>query len=212
MASPPQPPEADVQYPGLATRVIAFTVDAALIDLVAIVVGIGASLILAVLHLPKKLDALLIVIGGVAYVLWVVGYFVVFWSSTGQTPGARLMQIRLVTVDGDTLKPRRAVVRFVGLILGALPLFLGYVRILFDSRRRGFPDRFARTLVIEAPQLSVAEARRAKMQAARSTARAARSSLEDRDRVDGRTRAADDVQRRRHEQEVPTSGPLADRA
>ncbi|MBV8947597.1 MAG: RDD family protein [Solirubrobacterales bacterium] len=153
--------EAGVRYVGLATRAISFAIDAAIIDLVAIVVGIGASLILSLLYLPGDIKTVLAVIGGVALIAWCVGYFVVFWSTTGQTPGARVMEIRVVTDDGTRLKPSRALVRCVGVLLAALPLFAGFIRILFDARRRGFQDRLAGTLVIEAPQTSYIAARRA---------------------------------------------------
>jgi uncharacterized RDD family membrane protein YckC len=160
-----------VRYVGLATRVIAFVIDAALIDLVALIGGLGASLILALLHIPGPLKTVLAVIGGIAYILWCVGYFVVFWSTTGQTPGMRVMQIRVVTTFGERLKPRRALVRCVGVLLAALPLFAGFALILFDDRRRGFQDRFAGTLMIEASQLSIAEARRANKRAAYDASR-----------------------------------------
>jgi uncharacterized RDD family membrane protein YckC len=159
-------PEAEAEateplgYVGLATRVIAFTLDAAVIDLVAVIVGIGASLILSLLHITGPLKAVLAVIGAGVYILWSVGYFVVFWSTTGQTPGARVMQIRVRTADGAPLKPRRALVRCVGVLLAALPLFAGYVLILFDSKRRGFQDRMAGTVVVDAPDTSYIAARR----------------------------------------------------
>jgi uncharacterized RDD family membrane protein YckC len=162
---------AQVRYVGLATRVIAFVIDAALIDLVALIGGLGASLILALLHIPGPLKTVLAVIGGVVYIAWCVGYFVVFWSTTGQTPGMRVMQIRVVTTFGERLKPRRALVRCLGVLLAALPLFAGFVLILFDDRRRGFQDRFAGTLMIEASQLSIAEARRATKRAAYNESR-----------------------------------------
>src|SRR5205085_1773591 len=142
--------------------------DAAVIDLVAVVVGIGASLILSLLHITGDLKTILAAIGAVAFILWSVGYFVVFWSTTGQTPGARVMQIRVQTVDGSPLRPRRALLRCVGVLLAALPLFAGFVRILFDSRRRGFQDRLAGTVVVEAPQTSYISARRAAAKRARS--------------------------------------------
>jgi uncharacterized RDD family membrane protein YckC len=164
-ATPPQP-ATPLRYIGLATRVISFTIDAALINVVAVIVGLGASLILSLLHLPSVIKAILVAIGGVAYVVWIVGYFVVFWSTTGQTPGARVMQIRVVTADGGRFKPHRAVIRCVGVLLAALPLFAGFALILFDERRRGFQDRLAGTLVIEAPNTSYIGARRAAKQAA----------------------------------------------
>lgn len=153
-------------YVGLATRVVAFVLDAALINVVAIIVELGVALILSLLHLPKELKAVVVAIGGAAYILWTLGYFVAFWSTTGQTPGNRVMQIRVVSTNGGSPKPRRALVRCVGLVLSALPLFLGYARILFDAKRRAFHDRLAGTLVVDAPQLSVAKARRAKQLAA----------------------------------------------
>lgn len=165
-------PEPEVQYAGLVTRTISFVIDAALLTLVDIVVGVGAALILAVLHIPHDLKAILAVIGAVAAILWLVGYFVAFWSATGQTPGARVMQIRVLSVDGKVIKPRRALLRCIGVFLAALPLFLGFVRILFDSRRRGFQDRLAGTVVVETQQLSFAQSRRATMRAARQDARA----------------------------------------
>ncbi len=172
----PEPPADDPRYVGLVTRAIAFSIDAAIIDVVAIVVGLGAALILSLLHLPHSLKVVLVAIGGVVAVLWSVAYFVVFWSTTGQTPGNRVMRFRVVPAEGGRLKPRRAVVRFIGLVLAALPLFLGYVLILYDSRRRGFQDRLARTLVIEAPVLSRADLQRARW---RGAARAPRSPSSD---------------------------------
>jgi uncharacterized RDD family membrane protein YckC len=168
-----------VRYVGLATRVVSFVVDAALINLVALIAGIGASLILSLLHLPGPLKAVLAAIGGVVYILWSVGYFVVFWSTTGQTPGARVMQIRVVTTFGEPLKPRRALVRCVGVLLAALPLFAGFVLILFDAKRRGFQDRFAGTLVIEASQMSLAEQRQAAKRAAYDASRRPPPSVHD---------------------------------
>jgi uncharacterized RDD family membrane protein YckC len=155
-------PESGLRYVGLATRAISFALDAAVLNLVAIIVSVGAALILSILHLPSDLKTVLGVIGAVVYVLWLVGYFVVFWSTTGQTPGARVMQIQVLTAEGKIPGPKRALVRWVGVILAALPLFAGFVRILFDPRRRGFQDRLAGTVVVEATQASLIAARLAR--------------------------------------------------
>jgi uncharacterized RDD family membrane protein YckC len=160
------PGEGAVRYAGLATRVIAFAVDAALIDLAALVVAAAGALISSLLHFPNGLQNVLVVIGAGAFVLWSVAYFVAFWSTTGQTPGARVMQIRVLTAGGERVGPKRALLRCVGVVLAALPLFLGFVRILFDAKRRGFQDRLAATVVVATPQLSVAQARRVERRAA----------------------------------------------
>jgi uncharacterized RDD family membrane protein YckC len=147
----------ELRYVGLVTRVVAVVIDAAIISLVAIIVGVGAGLILALLHLPQKFDALVAAIGAGASILWTIGYFVAFWSVTGQTPGNRVMQIRVITTSGERLKPRRALLRCGGVVLAAIPLFAGFLPILYDSKRRGLQDHLARTFVVEAPQLSVAQ-------------------------------------------------------
>jgi uncharacterized RDD family membrane protein YckC len=153
------------RYIGLITRAVAFALDAAVINVVALVVELGVALILSVLHVPKEIKHVLLGVGAVAYVLWTIGYFVTFWCATGETPGDRLMRIRVVASNGDRVKPRWALVRCAGAVLSALPLFAGYLMILFDHRRRGLLDMLARTVVIESPELSLAAQRRARRRA-----------------------------------------------
>jgi uncharacterized RDD family membrane protein YckC len=137
------------RYEGLVTRAIAFSIDAALINLVALLVGVGIGLALSIVDPGGGTETVLLACGGVAFVAWAVGYFVVFWSTTGQTPGNRLMRIRVCCADdGAVLKPRRALLRFGALVLAALPLFAGFLPVLFDDRRRGVHDMIARTVVV----------------------------------------------------------------
>jgi uncharacterized RDD family membrane protein YckC len=155
VAHPPELPAAQAaspRYEGLVTRSIAFGIDAALIDLIAIAVAAVVGLALSVLVIPADAKKLLTVAGGALFVVWSVGYFVTFWSTTGQTPGSRLLQIRVCRAeDGGVLRPRRAVLRFAALILAAIPLFAGLLLILTDSRRRGLHDMLAGSVVVSAP-------------------------------------------------------------
>ncbi len=143
---------------GLATRVISWAVDILVINLVAIITGLGAQLIASIFPITKNLKPLFLAIAAGVYVVWTAAYFIVFWSMSGyMCLGARLTQARLVTPGGGKVKPVRALVRWVGMNVGMLPLPWGYVPIPF--KRLGFPDWLAHTRVIEAPQLSIAEAR-----------------------------------------------------
>ena len=162
VGTPANPP---VGYVGLATRIVSFTIDAALITLVDIIIGIGAALILSLLHIPHDLRVVLAAIGAAAYLIGSITYFAGFWATTGQTPGARVMQIRVLTSDGERVKPRWAIVRCVGVLLAALPLFAGFALILFDGKRRGLQDMLAHTVVVDAPGPSVADVSRAKRRA-----------------------------------------------
>jgi uncharacterized RDD family membrane protein YckC len=139
-------------YEGLVTRAIAFAVDAALINLAAILVGLAVGLAASVLGTSAELDKALLAIGGVAFAIWTAAYFVTFWSTTGQTPGNRLMQIRVCRADdGAAPRPFKALQRLIWLVLAALPLFAGLLPILVDDRRRGLHDMLAGTVVVDAP-------------------------------------------------------------
>ncbi|MEA2293629.1 MAG: hypothetical protein QOE86_1268 [Solirubrobacteraceae bacterium] len=144
----------ETPYAGLATRTLAFAVDAAVINATAVVVGAVIALCVSVLHLPSDIRHALVAIGGAAYVVWCVAYFVVFWSTAEQTPGDRVMRVRvLATRAGDgALKPRQALLRFVALVLAAIPLLAGIWMMLWDSRRRGLHDRMAHTVVVFEPR------------------------------------------------------------
>jgi uncharacterized RDD family membrane protein YckC len=138
------------RYVGLVTRALAFAADAAIINGVAIVTAAVVSLTLSVVTVPSDVKVAIAAVGGAAYLLWTVGYFATFWATTGQTPGSRMLRIRVIAAGGERLPPRRALVRFVGLTLAAIPLFAGFLPILVDDRRRGLQDMLARTVVVDA--------------------------------------------------------------
>jgi uncharacterized RDD family membrane protein YckC len=75
-------------------------------------------------------------------------YFVLFWSAAGQTPKMRLLGIRVRGPAGDSLSVGRSLVRLVGLGLAIVPMFAGFVPVLFTERRRGLPDFLAGTVVL----------------------------------------------------------------
>lgn len=164
---PEDPPQEEEPFIGVVTRAISWILDAVLINAVATGVGLGAALIFSMFPLENELQSTFEVIAAAAYLVWAAVYFIASWSISGQTPGARAMHIRLVTEKREKVKPLRAVVRWIGMNLAMLPLFAGYLPILF--RRRGFPDWLAGTVVLDAPQLpSLAEAQLARIRTTQS--------------------------------------------
>jgi uncharacterized RDD family membrane protein YckC len=145
--APPVPP---ARYAGLATRVLAFAADVAVVNVVGWFVALVVTLCVSFLGLPEEVNHVLLAIGSLVALCWGVGYFGFFWSTTGQTPGNRLLGIRVI--DARTLappRPGRALRRFAGLVLAALPFCIGVLWILVDDRRRGWHDKFARTVVAD---------------------------------------------------------------
>jgi uncharacterized RDD family membrane protein YckC len=136
-------------YAGLATRTLAFAVDALAINAVAWLVGAVVALGLSLLTIPDGLRTVFAAIAAGAALLWTVAYFVFFWSGNGQTPGNRLLGFAVR--DATALRPlgvRRAALRLLALPLSALPLCAGFALILVNRRRRALHDAIAHTVVI----------------------------------------------------------------
>src|SRR5262245_4733181 len=133
-------------YGGIATRAIALATDAALtIVLFMSLVGLAALVASLVGGLrPAWLAGALLSSG---WFLLVGTYFVLFWSTSGQTPGMRLLHVRVRGPAGDNISIGRSIVRVVGLLLAIVPMFAGFIPILFTERRRGLPDFLAGTVV-----------------------------------------------------------------
>jgi uncharacterized RDD family membrane protein YckC len=78
----------------------------------------------------------------------IIAYPIAFWVLAGQTPGKALMGLRVVRLDHKPMTIGCALARYGGYWLAALPLFLGFLWILFDWRRQGWHDKLAGTCVI----------------------------------------------------------------
>ena len=83
-----------------------------------------------------------------AWVAVVATYFVLFWSTAGQTPAMRILRLRVLGDDGLPPRLGRSMLRLVGLGLAIVPLFAGFLPALFEHRRRALPDFFGGTVVL----------------------------------------------------------------
>ena len=140
--------EGEAHQAGLVTRGLAFVLDGAILNFSFFAVSALVALAINGLF-DDRGDASTPAILAGAFVWGIAGsaYLVTFWSLSGETPGMRFLDLRLEGPDGPRLGFRRALRRLVGTVLAVLPLFLGFVPILFNQRRRGLNDRFADTEV-----------------------------------------------------------------
>src|SRR5262249_39914249 len=118
-------------YGGVVTRALALAMDAALTIVIFMsVVGVSAPVRPPVGGLrPAWLAGALL---ASAWLLIFATYFVLFWSTTGHTPGMRLLRVRVRRRDPGGGHPSvgRSIVRFVGLVLAIIPMFAGFVPVL----------------------------------------------------------------------------------
>ena len=136
-------------YAGLISRAGAFAVDVVTVNVVILAGGallsFGASL-----FGDLQPGGLVSVLAGLGWILGLAAYFVIFWTVTGQTLGMRLMALRLVGPNDVPPGVGRSLLRFFGLLLAIVPLFAGFLPILFDSRRRALQDFLTGTVVLRA--------------------------------------------------------------
>lgn len=77
-------------------------------------------------------------------------YAIYFWVNNGATPGKQMMRLKVVAADGGALlTPGAAAVRYIGYIISAIPLGLGYLWVLWDPKREAWHDKIAATKVIK---------------------------------------------------------------
>jgi uncharacterized RDD family membrane protein YckC len=138
---------APVPFGGLVTRAFALAIDVAIAQL-TVVTGLAIAGAIASLVNELRPAWLVGLIAGVAWFLVVGGYFVVFWTVTGHTPGMRLMCVRVQGRDGEPPHVIRSMVRFVAMLLCIVPIFLGFLPVALTERRRGLHDMLAGTVVV----------------------------------------------------------------
>lgn len=85
----------------------------------------------------------------ISYVLPAV-VVILLWIKLSATPGK--MAIGATIVDARTGgKPTSSqfIIRYLGYFISTLPLLLGYLWVAFDSRKQGWHDKMAGTVVIK---------------------------------------------------------------
>jgi uncharacterized RDD family membrane protein YckC len=141
------------RYAGFVTRLVAFVIDRAIVGLCAAVAVAAIDYVLNAFEINQLLgffnlgwQRMAILSAGV-YLLLLITYDIGFWMLAGQTPGKRVMGVRIVRTNGERVRAGNAVRREVGYVVSSI-LFLGYLWILIDNRRQGLHDKLAGTIVV----------------------------------------------------------------
>jgi len=141
------------QYAGFVTRLVAFVIDLVIITVVVIISDAAIGLIATLLksmHLIRPgglTETVVTVVAAALGMVLFVAYYIGFWLAAGQTPGKRIMGVRIVRTDGRRVKLGNVVRHFVGYWLSGI-LFLGFLWILVDNQRQAWHDSLSGTIVI----------------------------------------------------------------
>lgn len=142
-APPPPPgPSAGLRYAGFWVRVLAFILDGIVLAVIGAVLtplfGGGLTTDSAINPTANAISTLVGLV-----------YFIGFWAWRGQTPGMMPFNMRVVRADnGERPDWVRGLLRYVGLLVSFVVIFIGVIWVAFDARKQGWHDKIAGTVVV----------------------------------------------------------------
>jgi uncharacterized RDD family membrane protein YckC len=152
-----------VSYAGFVSRLIAMVVDLLIITTVWITLGFaltfvgqtsGVGQIMGFLSAlfdwvtPLQEFLLSTAFELLALLTLNLCYFTFFYTFGGATLGKYLMGLRVLSSDGRPLKPHQAALRTLAYAASMLPIYVGFLNVLIDDRRRAWHDILTRTIVV----------------------------------------------------------------
>jgi uncharacterized RDD family membrane protein YckC len=152
-APPPQMPSgyqpapvaytAAASYGGFWIRVVAYIIDAIILGIIAGVLSVP----LAVDYTDptsssnRAANAIELIVSLV--------YFVGLWTYMGASLGQRIFRLRVADANtGQPISLGKAVLRWLGLVLSFAVCLIGVIWVAFDSRKQGWMDKIAGTVVL----------------------------------------------------------------
>ena len=123
---------------GAGTRLVSYIIDAIILWIIGAIVG------LIFMAIGVGYVAASIIVG----ILISLGYFTYFFGN-GQTPGMKVMKIKLCGTD-DTypIGYGKGFLRWIGMLISALVICIGFLWILIDKDKQGWHDKIADTYVV----------------------------------------------------------------
>jgi len=149
----------EITVVGFGPRLLAAMIDSIMVGffgfVLAFVLGLIAMFVdvFSAEQASGPLEALVVA----CVLIFSIIYYVGFWTSDGQSLGKMLMGLKVVGTDGSRLSTGKALLRYLGYIINAFLLSIGFMWVAFDKMRQGWHDRIAGTLVIYADDNFTAE-------------------------------------------------------
>lgn len=138
-----KPEEFALEYAGFWIRL-----GASIIDLIILSIILYAIFKLIIFMVPSSI--FIIIFSFVAWLIEIV-YVVAFWVWRGQTPGKMITGIKIIRTDSSPIDWQYSLLRYIGCIISAIIIFIGFIWIAFDSRKQGIHDKIADTYVVKLP-------------------------------------------------------------
>lgn len=125
---------------GAGSRLISLLID----FLILFVVGIVLTQVSMSVN-----DVTFALILGLLSVFIQLAYFTYFFGN-GQTTGMGAMKIKLIGISGTyPIGYGKGFLRWIGMIVSAIPFYLVFIWILIDKKKQGWHDKIAGTYVVK---------------------------------------------------------------
>jgi uncharacterized RDD family membrane protein YckC len=140
-------PEEELEYVGFWARV-----GASIIDTIAIMLVVS-PLLIAIYGKGYFNGMQGSIVAGPAdfFISWVLPAVAViaFWLYKQATPGKMVISARVVdAATGNPLSTGQAIGRYFGYFVSAVPFGLGLIWVAFDSKKQGWHDKMAGSVVV----------------------------------------------------------------
>lgn len=149
----------EVTFAGFWVRLAAYIIDSAILLIPLLIVRLLISGVLSVLKgTPFDGNVLFnYTIKDILLYIFQILYFVLFVSSTGTTPGKKLMNLRVISAETGEMPGFFDVLyrETIGRFLCGLFLCIGYIAVGIDKEKRGFHDMLSDTRVIYAKKVKI---------------------------------------------------------
>jgi uncharacterized RDD family membrane protein YckC len=123
---------------GFWIRTVAYIID-----------GIGVGIVSGIISSVLGGGAMSTTANSLNFILG-LAYFCYFWSEQGggQTLGMRVMNLKVIRTDGSMLTITQGLIRYLGLFVSFLCIFIGVIWVAFDANKQGWHDKIAGTYVV----------------------------------------------------------------
>jgi uncharacterized RDD family membrane protein YckC len=147
------------RYGGFWIRFVAVIIDGIIVSIPAIILGVIVGILAAVANgasgnsgssstTNAAFSGATLLVDLISFAI-TIGYFVYFWGK-GQTLAMRLFHLRVADANtGQPIGYGRAALRYVGYILSVVVCYIGLIWAAFDSRKQGWHDKIASTVVLQ---------------------------------------------------------------
>jgi uncharacterized RDD family membrane protein YckC len=138
----PQLDELDARQRFVFRKIVAFFID---YFFLVFMVGFLIGFLGAIYDVFQLGESALFIIVAISAIL----YFTGMWATLGATVGLKIVGLKIISLDGRTITPKEALIRFAVWVVSNVFGCIGFFWILFDKDKLSLADKVAKTVVVK---------------------------------------------------------------